>query len=214
MARSRRRARGSMRPRLDWVYNEQAYNNLETTVTPGIANAIAFPLTVSQSARRLVTWGVDTALPGIPDYQSWAAIPEGGGQKVFAAECKLIVRPSVWAIGNDIRLGMRIIILTMDPTDGSPFVDPGYTMWATGATTTVAQWANYGFLRESHFTQSFDSNNRSWNLRLNWRSKQGRKMRPNEALYLYLEVPSTPVASVNAIVIPRCRALQAVGPGG
>jgi hypothetical protein len=213
MARSRRRS--APRVRKDWVYNSQAYSNLETTITIGPANGVAFPLTISQTARRIQKWGLHNVAPSLTEYDSWSAIPEGGGQRVYAADCTVFVRPSVWAVGNDLRLGWRLLIARQDPTDGTMLQDPNYGLWqgVLNPGTQPSQWANQGFLREGYAYHSFGDNNIGWTIRPRWFSRRGRSMAPSEALFLYLENSNNPSGGVNSIVIPRCRALQNVDSG-
>lgn len=202
-------ARRASRRKLDWVYNEQAYTGIESTVAPGPANAIGVPLTVSQSSRRVATWGIDTAVPSITDYQSWAAIAEGGQQRIHGADCHVMVRPSAWAAGNVVRIGFRLLLARMDPVDGSMLLDPLYKFWATGLgdTTTPAQYANAGFMRETILYEVFGDNAQGWQVRLRWRSRKGLRIMDDFAAYLYIEAMQYPSASTSGIIIPRCRAL-------
>jgi len=212
VARSRRRS--APRVRKDWVYNSQAYTHLETTVTVGPSNAVAIPLTISQTARRIQKWGLHNVAPSLTEYDSWSAIPEGGGQKVYAADITVLVRPSVWAVNNDLKVGWRLLIAKQDPTDGTCLLDPNYGMWVgvLSPGTQASQWANQGFLKEGYMYHSFGDNNIGWKLRTFWSSRRGRSMGPGEALFLYWENQSSSGA-VNSIITPRCRALQNVDSG-
>lgn len=192
------------------MYNELAYHSSEVNVSPGAGNAVAIPLTVSQSARRLATWGLDTIVPSALDYQSWAAIPEGGGQRVHAVEAHLMIRPSVWAAGNVVRIGFRILLARMDATDGSALMDPLYRMWqaAAGDTMHVAQFANAGFMREHILYEVFGDNAQGWHVRMKWRSKRGLRIMNDYAVYVYMEGSGAfPGTSVTGFIVPRCRAL-------
>jgi len=204
------RSRKSSRQRLDWVYNEMAYNSAETTVGPGAGNAVGLPLTVSQSARRIATWGLETAVPAVGDYQSWAAIPEGGEQRVHAVEAHLMVRPSIWAAGNVVRIGFRLMLARMDATDGSMLLDPLYRFWqqAAGDTMHVAQFANAGFMREHVLYEVFGDNAQGWHVRMKWRSRRGLRIMDDYAVFVYMEGSAAfPGTSVTGFVVPRCRAL-------
>jgi len=202
-----------MRVKKDWVYTHQAYPVDNLSLAPSSVGAMAIPLTISQNARRELAFGSPGIEPVWADQnqvQSGAAFPEGGGLRVYAAECTLIVLPQDWALSTFFRLGIRLMHQVMTNFDGEMSIEAGYSMWEATTPESVNQWANAGFLREWYKAEFWTGSAGGlitrthfvYNLR--WRSQRGVRLGNDRALYLYLE---TDFNSRELSIWPRCRAL-------
>lgn len=178
----------------DWVYTGAAYSGLNWTLTAGIAGALAFPLTYSQNARKLAVHGPLNALPGVGNLESWAAIPEGGAQRIFAVDGGIYVDANTWNVGSSFKVGWRLKVFEQDPLDGTALTAPFYSMYTdnTPNGVTIATSANEGYLREKHWSVAnvagtVVTTTSSWYVPIRWRSQRGITLGNNTALFLYLE---------------------------
>lgn len=215
MARSRRRM---VRPRVkrDWVYTNQGYSIDPGYVEYGSVNALAIPLTYSQNARRQIAFGQVGIEPTWADYdqvQSGAAFPEGAGQRIYAVDGYIIVRPNDWALATFFRLGMRLMHGVMSNFDGLLSVEAGYSMWEGTTPETINQWANAGFLREWYKSEEWQGqagglvSRNSFVYPVRWRSRRGVRLGNDRAMWLYLE---SDFNSRALSVWPRLRTLVSV----
>jgi len=212
--------RGGMKKRRvpkDWTYVDGSYSERTFAITAGPAGVITLPLTISQSARKLLTagpveGGLVAGLGTMPFLSSWAGIPEGGMQRVFGVQGTLMIRPNTWNIGNNLRLGWRLLVLDQDSFDLSGYTTPFYSMFVNNLANgfNVATGANEGFLREGYLDIANISGtavtaNAAWQIRFGVRIPRGIRLGDSKALYLYLEAAS---GSVTLTCLPRLRCLQ------
>lgn len=214
-----RRSASSKKRRVpkDWVYVDGSYSERTTTLNPGPAGVITFPLSLSQSARKMlsagpVEGGLVAGLGTMPFLTSWAGVAEGGMQRIFAVDGCLMFRPNTWNIGNSLRLGWRLVVLDQDSFDLSGFTTPFYSMFVNNINNgfNVATGANEGFLKEDFFEIANISGTAvtasgAWKLPIRWRSQRGIRLGDSRALYLYVE---SAAGSVVGTMLPRMRTLQ------
>lgn len=222
MARSRRNSgrRARSRTPKDWVYTDAGYAERTFQLNPGVAGILTFPLTISQNARKLISagplqGGLSTGAGTMPFLTSWAGIPEGGMQRVFAVDGFVTVRANTWNAGNELGLMWRLVVADQDPLDLNAFTTPGYSMTADniGIGESVATSANQGFLREQMFWRNNIAGTAvtasgSWVLPIRWRSQRGIRIRDGNALFCYFESWS---GSVVTNIRTRMRCLMASG---
>lgn len=209
--RSGGRKRG---PAKDWIYTDPGYGAGVVTLNTGFAGALAQPLSYSQNSRKLAVFGQLGVIPPAQNWQSWAAIPEGGNNRLYAAECWIGLAPTAWAVGNSILFGARLVVWDQSPDDGAALApELDYSMFSQSPVNgqSPATSANLGFLRQTHFMVSNIAGTAvtatgAWNLRLSWRSQKGIQVGPGKALFLWMELAT---GSVQARPWLRCRSLWA-----
>jgi len=201
----------------DWVYVDGSYAERTAVLNPGIAGVLTFPLSISQSARKLISAGpVEGGLAAgagtMPFLTSWAAIPEGGMQRIFAVDGCIMYRPNAWNIGNSLRLGWRLVVLDQDSLDLSGYTTPFYSMFVNNVANgfNVATGANEGFLKEDYFdianiSGTAVTSSGAWKIPIRWRSQRGIRLGDSRALYLYVESAG---GSVIGQILSRVRTLQ------
>jgi len=195
--RSSSRSRSSgPRVRKDWVYTDGAYGGPTElwTLNAGLAGALAFPLTLSQNSRKLDQAGPLGAAAPAAERVSWAGIPEGGQQRVYAVDGQVLISAGTWNVGSALQLGWRLKVFEQDPFDNTALTAPFYSMFVDNlpAGVSVATTANEGFLREgfmnlANIAGTVVTTTSAWVLRIRWRSKTGIRLANNNALFLYLE---------------------------
>jgi len=200
--------RRGFKPRMpkDWVYNELSYMSSTSTLNSGASNGIAFLLASSQSAKRVQLFGSQSVL-GVPSQiQSWASIPQGGTDRVYAVQGWAVITPNTWNIGDSFILSMRLLHGEQDDVGGGWLAPIGYSSWANSVgVITPAQFANGGYLKEKVFVQGNISgtavtSSGLWSVPFLWTSKRGVRMGPNRGLFMYME---TAVGSIALRM--RCR---------
>jgi len=213
--RSRRPSSSSSRAPKDWVYNELSYTATSAhTMAPGSGpgNPGIFPLTVSQNQRMIALAGTPGAVPLGATYQSWAAIAEGGHQRVYAVEGHIDMDPTTWNVGQSFRVGWRLLYEQINPTTGGFLLPTGYSMWLNSAAGgTVAQFANSGFLKEGYLSDAniagtAVTSRGTWRLPIRWSSKRGVRLSDDRAILLWVE---SAAGSITLRLLPRMRALVA-----
>lgn len=185
-------------PAKDWIYTDQGYGAGVVTVNTGPAGALAQPLSFSQNARKLLVFGQFGVANPVGNYQSWAAIPEGGNSRLFAVDGWIGLQPTAWGVGNTVLFGSRLVVWDQASDDGAALApEVGYSMFATSIVDgqSPATSANLGFLWQTHFIQSnvantAVTNSGAWNIRVQWRSNRGIQVGPGKALFLWLELSS------------------------
>lgn len=197
MAKSRRRSFRSPRTRGDWVYRPQllddegnaidtggTYDPRESTLTPGLLNSLAKVLYDSHNYVQASVVGAN-----IPFVMPAPARAEGGNPKILRVQGMVEFRPSAWAIGNAVRLGMRFGIFEQAADGGGFLIPAGYSMYT--ATSNIMdnphRWANDGFwqkeIRYTDYLQSGSSNR--WSLYFNF--KVNRRLQPHQCYGIYVE---------------------------
>lgn len=223
MARSRRRAPAKRRKRADWVYRSREYlidgtagtlnggwMSVATTITPGAAPAQSFCLFDSVNYMRTVL-APNNAL-GDGGAISQAGRPEARGDVVLAIQGTVFIRPSAWAVGNVMSGAYRLIITDQDEQDGYAITDADYNAMVPPAAQSPANdgtlWANErSHLMTKYVYRGFSDNSSVIAINMFWRGR--RRLRPEEGVFLYVEVngPDTTSSSVNHIVTPKLRCL-------
>lgn len=218
MARSRRSKPARMfqkRQRADWVYRPDmvddtgalidqmgTYDSTVKLQTTGVANSTLSWL--YDSVNRLKVLG---AIGGAGFVQvPRAARAEGRNPLCLAAEISLILQPQTWAVGDQYRLGIRLMHAEQDPDDGLPLFNAEYTMWepAAAGTPRAAIFANERtFIREWRTAAQFNDNSQLWVFRRFVRFR--RALPPERGLGIFLQMPNT--SSVNLNVQFWCRTL-------
>jgi len=216
VARSNRRrgASRSRQSRKDWVYLQQSYGVDSVFLAPGSVGAVALPLTISQNARRHITFGTISTEPVWADQfqvQSGASMPEGSKQRVYAVEADLMVIPNDLTAGSFFRFGWRLLHGEMYNLTGELNIDAGYSMFEdTSANSTVAMYANAGFLKENRDAQYFSTavaglvNRAAFNYSIRWSNPRGITLGNDRAMFLWLE---TSAVSRELSVFAFCRTL-------
>jgi len=219
--------------RADWVYrsrqylldgttttvNPGGYSAVETTITPGATNSGAFCLLDS------VNFTTQTLSPnnalGDSLFISRAGRPEGRGQLILAVQGYLFIRPSSWAIGSHMSGGIRLQVDEQDVDDGILELDADYNIMFPAAAATPSNdpvlFANQkGNLKTWYVYRQFSDNSAILKVPIFWKGR--RRLRPQEGLWLHIEVNAPAAAStssVNWLVTPKLRTLVAIeGDGG
>jgi len=199
-SRSVRRS-ASPRRKADWVYRGDAalddgstddlgtYSAQIITIPSGQATRSAFVLYDSQNYTRQV-FGPS----GAPSYGSRAYRAEGARPLILRVQAEIYMEPTVWAVGNIIAQGFRILVDEQDPVTGLLLQNPSYTMWAPNvAGHNPAEFANernWPWERRVYkvFNLNSDSH-RDFRIDIPMR----RRLLPHQALWLYTEGESTGV---------------------
>lgn len=191
--------------RADWVYRPferslesggllqsppGTYDTVEVSQAAGIANAQSRILYDSKdyiahlTTRGIVSAGVARMLPG-------EARSEGRKPCMRAVEGVIFVTPSDWALGNSIKLGLRLGVWEQAMDTGTFLIDADYSMWSTSAVphSTPSLWANNTRNNAMERRYAFAFNNEvvtpTFTLKFRWR---GRKfLEPNECFGVYQE---------------------------
>jgi len=181
----------------DWVYTRHGYLIDPYLLQSNSTNALAIPLTVSQNARRVITWGAPGIEPTWADadqVQSGAALPEGAQMRLYGVDGYIIMQPNDWAISTFFRVGVRLLHGVQSNFDGQLSIEAGYSMWEQTTPDDIQQWANAGFLREWYKAEQWSgAGTTGFAIRtqfvypIRWRSNRGVKVGNDRALYLYME---------------------------
>lgn len=215
MARSRRgRSRRQVASvRKDWIYLEGSYGSGDNTLNAGIANSVAFPLTVSQNTRRYVFGGAPNILPSFSAYRSWASLPEGSKMRVYAVEGDIRVTPATWNVGDAFTMGWRLLHGPQEASSGDLLVDLAYSMFTRLAVGDEhpSMWANAGFLKERRFSVAnvagtAVTTSGVWHLPIRWSAPQGITIGNDRCLAVYCE---STLGSISLRLSPFLRALVA-----
>lgn len=209
MAKSRRKMTKSpraARKRGDWVYRSNimdeeggtlealgSYTGNENTLAVGPGAAQVRVLYDSGNRFQEQTHG--GFLVGV----GRAGRAEGRKALCLKTVGQLIVRPSVWALGNVWRLGLRIAVFEQDAETGAALLDAPYTMFAeVDGGHSTAQYANQRRINlwERRYRTQFGDNgigHRVIDVAASFRVA----LSGHEALYIYAELESGSVAVVN-----------------
>lgn len=205
----------------DWVYRDNVYDdagatienlgsyvNTPTALTPGVANALVKSLYDSHNYMK----GVVAPSAGTPFVFGSAARAEAHRPLILGVEGQVIIRPSTWALGDNIVLGARVAIFEQDAGNGVALLDPTYTMFNTTPNVSInpANWANdRTWIWERRMYETFLENRAVFRLFLRLRFR--RRLLPHQALFLYLETNNQggTTGSVNVQVTPWVRSLVA-----
>lgn len=222
----RRRASGgrSRRMAADWVYRGQEYNvetgavvspfgasydEREVTVTAGPGTPAGLVLVDSPNYRAALTqFNVAAgAYYAIDD----AARPYRPSLTVRRVQGHLLVRPSAWAVGNNLRMLWRIIVGKQNPSSGAVILPAEYSEWggAVSPNNSKARWANsQGNAGQGYLHQAFENTNDRWIVRINVPMR--RRLFADQALFLYIEARAG-ASDINPIIEPRVRSLVEFG---
>lgn len=199
----------------DWVYTDAAYSSNSWTLNAGLAGALAFPVTISQNSRKLIQAGPLQANPLAAEIMSWAGIPEGGAQRIYAVDGSILVSAATWNVGSALQFGWRLKVFEQDPLDNTALTAPFYSMFVDNlpAGVDVATSANEGYLKEhyvniSNIAGTVVTTTSAWVFPIRWRSQKGITIGNNRALFLYLEAAG---GSITVRGINRVRALMRAG---
>jgi len=221
VARSRRRAKGSRRskPRADWVYRDHmydeagalinsqgTYNNLPTVLAPAPANALGKILYDSKSFMKHAAGST----PFVPLVMAGSARAEGKRAQIMAVQGMISIRPSTWALGSNLVVGIRFGVFEQDPGTGGILVDPSYSMFASFANVALsaANWANDGqWDRERRVYVTFSDNSQVYNHYFFFRTRRFLKGHECYAVYLEANNQSGTTGSVNSNVTLWLRTL-------
>lgn len=173
--------------RKDWVYNRESYGP-QYSIAAGVPGHQAIPLTYSKSS--LLTVPNAAVLPPFVDYIPQTAFPEGKSQVVHAVDIWLFLTPTVWAAGNTVAFGLRVLKAEMDPPTQLALFDPDYTMWSTTpAGSEAVHWADDGgILVERRLAMDFQADSPSWQMHIRRRFPFPVRLANDEALFMYLEL--------------------------
>jgi len=191
------------REQWDWVYRSRMvgfspFNAADTlwtygpqirAISSGVSSSLAFVLVDSynyiQSRIGLNAASAATMLRP-------AAAPEPRRTTIRAVTGQMYIEPSTWALGSFVGVGMRIVKAEQAHT-GEALFAAGYSMWADVAPDDAATWANQATnLRERRWDTTFAAGQpNAWNLKMGWSGRT--TLRPEEALFLYVELDGTSV---------------------
>jgi len=187
--------------RADWVYRPNMFDDTgalidqqgtyDSTVSPlpsGPDNSQAFWL--YDSVNRLKQLGASggAAFVQVPR----AARAEGRNPLVLAVQIWICMTPSVWALGNAFRTGIRLMTVDQDPDDGLALFNAEYTMWnpAAAGTPRAAVFANEkNLIREWRYARAFSDNGNMFVFRAFWRGR--RTLRPEQGLALFMQTDNS-----------------------
>jgi len=193
----------------DWIYTRFAYTTNSTTMTPGVAGALAVPLSYAQNTRRLAPFGPTGVAPAAGVWVGWEAIPEGSKQQCFEVDGELMLIPNTWNVGNSFLMGWRLMYGEQQSSTADQFLDPEYHMFdaAAAPNTSAAQWANAGYMKEGYFNISniagtAITSSGAWKVPIKWKSRRGVTLNNAFSVFLYLE---SAIGSINMRIIPRLR---------
>jgi len=205
---------------LDWVYRGREYDDDGAAVTPlsgtymSASIGISAGLSAAVNQVLLDSHNYGARVQGFtPAAGLWKSIPNAGrpdateDQVVRGVDLWMNFRPSSWALGNIVRVGWRVMIAEQDMATGGAVLDSAYSMWAAPAgvpNDDIVTWANGRTnVAEGNFVAGFGDGQNMFTIRRRIRTR--RRLSPEEALYLYVELPN---ASVNITdVYFRCRSL-------
>lgn len=209
MARTRRRMAKPprRRQRADWVYRPRLYDDAGNAfddlgtydpVTKSLVAGISTPQAgVLYDSHNYMTQAVATTAASNVRLAR-AARAEGRNPKVMRVQGMMTVRPSVWAIGSQIQLGIRFGIFEQSPDVGSLILDPEYTMWLQtieGKDSPATMANDRKWQHERRFIRLFDTNATQFTLPFNFRVN--RSLLPHECYAVYFEGSSS---SVNLVL--------------
>lgn len=199
--------------RPDWVYNNLSYTTVPEDLQAGQTNALGIQLVNSENVMRAVQFGqveflnlasANSATSEVVG--SWER-PEGRRTTVHAFEAYLQYVPSTWTLGTTHVIGARLVVFEQDAITGQAIVPAGYSMWTQNPAlgSGLGRWANEKrCIHEWRWTNSFNSQVASpiFHQQLRWKFKW--RLRPEEALFLYLEQQS---GAASCRITTLCRTL-------
>lgn len=116
----------------------------------------------------------------------------GGSDKgalIHGVELVMSWRPSTWALGNLVWLGIRIVVADQDAQFGTAQLDPNYDLWTNiggDATTEISRFANgRQNCYETRIFEQFNENSVRFDMRRYARFK--RRLQAQEGLFLLLQ---------------------------
>lgn len=184
-------------PKADWVYRPMlldeagnvvdsggTYDPRESLLAGGIESALAKVLYDSHNYVQSSTMQAN-----LPITMPAPARAQGGNPKILRVQGMTEFRPSDWAIGSNVRLGMRFGIFEQAADGGGFLIPAGYSMWIATANImdNPHRWANDGFwqkeLRYVDLLNSGSSNR--WQLHFNFRVN--RRLQPHQCYGVYVE---------------------------
>lgn len=197
--RQRRQSR-----RLDWVYRSNSFDTAGALVddqgtyadtAQTLATNTSLAAVLYDSHNYVASTVGQTPADGPRVRVLAPARAEGRKTLISRVEGQMFVRPSTWALGSQMKFGVRFGIFEQDPIVGAFLIDPNYSMFTSGA-LPVAQAANWANDRkwqlERRWWVEFNDNNRI--LQLRFRFRVNRNLNPNECYGFYME--NAPTESV------------------
>jgi len=183
----------------DWVYRPDAfveggdpdelgtYDSSLRTVVSGQAGRAAFCLYDSQNVQLQRMTSVAA------NYLRKTGRAEGRAPLMLRVQGHMYLEPTIWAVGNIIAQGFRILIEEQDPVTGLMIQNSSYSMWAGVAGSHPAMFANEkNYMYDARIYKVFNLNSdshRDWRIDVRMR----RRLQPHQALWLYTEGESTGV---------------------
>lgn len=198
MAKSRRPQRRGRKPRMrgDWVFRGVNYDTagavvddfgsyqaVTKNVTGGPAGANICILYDSANYQRVAQGG-----QFVSTYAARAHRAEGPHPLIKRVRGTIIFRPSTWALGSSVEIGLRFGVFEQVPDGGGIFLDPEYNMWTAvpSSDATPAVWANRrDWVREVHWREDFLENRLSWTKFYNF--AVNRRLLPHQCFAAYIE---------------------------
>lgn len=224
MARSARRRSG---PAADWVYRANRWALDDPTVEETPLSGTYGPAIGLSSGPAGLTGQV---LYDSDDVMRYSSVDVGGryfnvdaaartpgtskGALIHGVEGRLCWRPSTWAVGSLVWLGIRIVVADQDADTGQAQLDVDYSLWDNVGglgTTTIARFANgRQNCFEKRVFEQFNENSTRMDTYFYARFK--RRLQKQEGLFLLLE---THALSVNLTSMSMyCRTLVTDDSGG
>lgn len=203
MPRRSNRKRGSFRSsrarRGDWVYRDQVIDDNGVGASDGTWSPVIFAQTSGQANRRgFVLYDSQNFLrqmagSGAVDRLSNAARAEGKRPLMLEVDGHVYMEPTVWAVGNIIAWGLRILIDEQDPSAGGLVQAAAYSMWANVGVQSSAFYANQpNWIAEKRIYKVFNASQDS-HRDFTWNVKFRRRLQAHQALWIYSEGESTSV---------------------
>lgn len=181
-------ARRVRRTRKDWVYNVETYEQTPNTQLVGINNAACYRLFDSVQ-HTLQARGAIAA----PVFQHGQERPDNRGIRYYGLDGLMHIAPTNWAIGTTMHLIVALIITEQAVVDGSCLLDANFNLGSLPTDSTPGIFANqYTTVKVWRFQRGFASANDQtiFTLPLRWFSRRGRRMREQDAAFLYVELPT------------------------
>lgn len=175
----------------DWVYHLESYGIDVNTVTTGIANSACFRL-VDSSHHILYPRGP----AAVPLFEHGEARPEARRRTLYGFQGHMMTAPTTWALGSTIHIVAALVIVEQDVTTGACVLDPQFNLGSSGTDFYPGVWANSAeVVRVWRYQQTFGTSNDNTlkNLHFNWFSQRGRRLRNEDGVFLYIELPTSPV---------------------